>query len=72
MFSENYTRQTALAGAQAALDPGLTDHELAQLARSDEAKVRAAVAERTATPLTVIPCGTCTVKLLTCPCDVRM
>ncbi|WP_084106006.1 hypothetical protein [Demequina sp. NBRC 110056] len=52
MFSENYSRQTALASVQKALDPNLSDHELAVLARSEEAKVRAAVAERPAMPLT--------------------
>ena len=54
MFSENYSRQTALASVQKALDPNLTDGELAFLARSEEAKVRAAVAERPATPLTTL------------------
>ncbi|MFN3866465.1 MAG: hypothetical protein ACK4MD_07095 [Demequina sp.] len=54
MFSENYSRQTALASVEKALDPHLTDAELASLARSDEVKVRAAVAERPATPLTTL------------------
>ncbi|WP_062135985.1 hypothetical protein [Demequina aestuarii] len=54
MFSENYSRQTALASVEKALDPNLTDAELATLARSEEAKVRAAVAERPATPLTTL------------------
>jgi len=52
MFSENYSRQTALASANKALAIDLSDHELATLARSEEAKVRAAVAERPTTPLT--------------------
>lgn len=52
MFSENYSRQTALASATKVLAADLTDHELATLARSEEAKVRAAVAERPSTPLT--------------------
>ena len=52
MFSENYSRQTAIASATKVLAPDLTDHELATLARSEEAKVRAAVAERPTTPLT--------------------
>ena len=52
MFSENYSRQTALASVNNALAMDLTDHELASLARSEEAKVRAAVAERPNTPLT--------------------
>jgi len=54
MFSDSHQTQTALNSAQRALDPNLTDNELAQLARSDEAKVRAAVAERPATPLTTL------------------
>ncbi|MFW7414452.1 hypothetical protein [Demequina sp. SO4-18] len=54
MFSENYSRQTALASVQKALDPDLSDGELAFLARSEEVKVRAAVAERPATPLTTL------------------
>src|SRR6187402_930202 len=52
MFSENYSRQTALASATNLLASDLSDHELATLARSEEAKVRAAVAERPTTPLT--------------------
>jgi hypothetical protein len=52
MFSENYSRQTAIASASKVLAADLTDHELATLARSEEAKVRAAVAERPTTPLT--------------------
>ena len=52
MFSENYSRQTALASVTKVLAVDLTDHELASLARSEEAKVRAAVAERPNTPLT--------------------
>lgn len=52
MFSENYSRQTAIASATKVLAADLTDHELATLARSEEAKVRAAVAERPTTPLT--------------------
>jgi len=52
MFSENYSRQTAIASATKVLAADLTDHELATLARSEEAKVRAAVAERPNTPLT--------------------
>lgn len=54
MFSDSYQPQTALQSAQKALDPNLSDHELAQLAYSEEAKVRAAVAERTNTPLTTL------------------
>ena len=52
MFSENYSRQTAIASATKVLAADLTDHELATLTRSEEAKVRAAVAERPTTPLT--------------------
>ena len=54
MFSDNYQQQTAIGSAQRALDSSLTDNDLAQLARSDEAKVRAAVAERIDTPLTTL------------------
>lgn len=54
MFSEKYSRQTALASVQKVLDATLTDAELASLSRSDEAKIRAAVAEQPATPLTTL------------------
>ena len=54
MFSENYSRQTALASVEKALDPNLSDSELASLARSEEAKVRAAVAQRSTMPLTTL------------------
>lgn len=55
MFSENYSQhKTALGSAQRAKDPTLTDGELAVLARSEEVKVRAAVAERVQTPLTAL------------------
>jgi len=54
MFSENYARQTALGSANQALAMDLTDGELASLARSEEAKVRAAVAERANTPMTTL------------------
>ena len=54
MFSDNYQQQTAISSAQRILDASLTDHELAQLAHSDEAKVRAAVAERVDAPLTTL------------------
>jgi hypothetical protein len=37
-----------------ALDPSLSDNDLAQLARSDEAKVRAGAAAHPNTPLTLI------------------
>lgn len=52
MFSDNYTAATALARSQQVLAAELSDHELGSLARSEEAKVRAAVAERPGTPLT--------------------
>lgn len=53
MFSEDYeVGKTALGSAKRAMDPTLTDGELATLARSDEVKVRAIVAERYQTPLT--------------------
>ncbi len=52
MFTENSTRQTALGSLEKALDPNLTDADLAVLSRSEEAKIRAAVAERPETPLT--------------------
>lgn len=52
MFSENYSRQTAIASVNSVVAANLSDHELASLARSEEAKVRAAVAEREGTPLT--------------------
>jgi len=54
MFSENYSRQTAIASATQTVGADLTDHELATLGRSEEAKVRAAVAERPNTPLTTL------------------
>jgi hypothetical protein len=41
-------------GALGALDPSLSDNDLAQLARSDEAKVRAGAAAHPNTPLTLI------------------
>lgn len=48
MFSENRP------GAPGALDPSLSDADLAILARSDEAKVRAGAAAHPNTPLTLI------------------
>jgi len=52
MFSDNYAASTALARSQKVLAAELSDYELGSLARSEEAKVRAAVAERAQTPLT--------------------
>ena len=49
MFNES-TRP----GATGPLDPSLSDHDLAQLARSDEAKVRAGVASHANTPMTIL------------------
>jgi hypothetical protein len=54
MFSENYSRQTALASVTKVVASDLSDHELGALARSEEAKVRSAVAERPNTPLTCL------------------
>ncbi len=54
MFSEDYAVRTALSSAERAKDPNLTDNDLAELSRSDEVKVRAAVGERVETPLTVL------------------
>lgn len=54
MFSENHEQRTALQSAQKVLADNLTDHELARLASSEEAKIRAAVAERANTPMTTI------------------
>lgn len=54
MSTDNNPRQSALASVHKSLDPNLSDAALASLSRSDEAKVRAAVAERPATPLTTL------------------
>ncbi|MFV0285422.1 MAG: hypothetical protein ACK5IM_03405 [Demequina sp.] len=53
MFSENYSRQTALASLKD-LDADLSDRDLVTYAKSEEAMVRAAVAERPSTPLTTL------------------
>ncbi|WP_159449657.1 hypothetical protein [Demequina sp. NBRC 110057] len=53
MFSENYSRQTALASLKD-LDADLSDRDLVTYSRSEEAMVRAAVAERPTTPLTTL------------------
>lgn len=53
MFSEGYERgTTALSSVSQVMRDDLTDGELATLARSEEVKIRAAVAERVQTPLT--------------------
>ncbi|WP_161794523.1 hypothetical protein [Demequina globuliformis] len=53
MFSENYSRQTALASLKD-MDQNLSDHELATFAKSDEAMIRAAAAAHPNTPLTTL------------------
>lgn len=52
MITEYFAQSSATPIAHGEVGPHLTDHELATLARSYESKVRAAVAEREATPLT--------------------
>lgn len=52
MNIDNHVAQATLENTRQELGPDLTDHELATLARSYEAKVRAVVAENAATPLT--------------------
>jgi hypothetical protein len=52
MITEHFAPSIASSIAHVEVGPHLTDHELATLARSHESKVRAAVAEREATPLT--------------------
>ncbi len=55
MFSEDYENsRTALSSANQVMRDDLTDSELAVLGRSEEAKIRAAVAERPLTPLTTL------------------
>lgn len=54
MATSKHSGETALESMAKALDPDLTDGELASLARSDEAKIRAAVAARVETPLTTL------------------
>ena len=55
MFSEGYeSGKTALSSVNSVMRDDLTEAELATLARSDEAKIRAAVAERPTTPLTTL------------------
>ncbi|WP_062387547.1 hypothetical protein [Demequina iriomotensis] len=51
MFSDSNGQQTARQSAQKAIPDGITDGGLATLARSPEAKVRAAVAAHPDTPL---------------------
>ena len=54
MAIDKHSGQTALESMAKALDPDLTDGELATLSRSDEAKIRAVVAARAETPLTTL------------------
>ena len=55
MYSEDYVRETtALGSVQRAMASVNGDADLAQLARSHEAKIRAAVAEAPQTPLTTL------------------
>ncbi len=55
MYSEDYVRETtALGSVQKAMASVNGDADLAQLARSHEAKIRAAVAEAPQTPLTTL------------------
>ncbi|WP_061960794.1 hypothetical protein [Demequina flava] len=53
MFSENYSRQTALASLKD-LDENLSDQELVRFAKADEAMIRAAAAAHPNTPLTLL------------------
>lgn len=54
MAIDKHSGQTALESMAKALDPELTDGELATLSRSDEAKIRAVVGARAETPLTTL------------------
>jgi len=55
MYSEDYVRgTTALGSVQMAMASVTSDADLATLARSSEAKIRAAVAEAPQTPLTTL------------------
>lgn len=54
MSISKHSGQTALESMEKALDPNLTDGELATLSRSDEAKIRAVVGSRVETPLTTL------------------
>lgn len=62
MFSDNHGQQTALQSAQKALAGNISDGELATLARSPEAKVRARAAAHP---------GTATITLLKLAQDVN-
>lgn len=54
MAINKHSGETALESMAKALDPNLTDGELATLSRSEEAKIRAAVGARAETPLTTL------------------
>ena len=55
MYSEDYVHgTTALGSVQKAMESVTSDADLAHLGRSDEAKIRAAVAENPQTPLTTL------------------
>ena len=54
MSISKHSGQTALESMAKAMDPNLTDGELATLSRSEEAKIRAVVAARVETPLTTL------------------
>lgn len=54
MAIDKHSGQTALESMAKALEPNLTDGELAMLSRSEEAKIRAVVAARVETPLTTL------------------
>ena len=55
MYSEDYVHETtALGSVQKAMESVTSDADLAKLARSHEAKIRAAVAEAPQTPLTTL------------------
>ena len=54
MAIDKHSGQTALESMAKAMDPNLTDGELAALSRSEEAKIRAVVGSRVGTPLTTL------------------
>lgn len=54
MAIDKHSGQTALESMAKAMDPNLTDGELATLSRSEEAKIRAVVGSRVETPLTTL------------------
>lgn len=54
MAIDKHSGETALESMAKAMDPDLTDGELATLARSEEAKIRAVVGSRAQTPMTTL------------------